>query len=80
MRDRVVRRFDVDRFAIDEDLTTVGGVETVCDPHCRRLTGAILADDGMDRSRLNDDVDVVVSQNIAEAFRYISELEHSEVL
>jgi hypothetical protein len=34
----------------------------------------------MDRSRLDDDVDVVVSQNIAEAFGDISEFEHSEVL
>ena len=75
-RDRVVRRFDVDLLAIYQDLAAVGGVEAISDSHRRRLTGAILTHDGMDRSRLDDDVDVVVSQNIAEAFRDISEFEH----
>src|SRR5829696_1468364 len=78
--DGVVRRFDVDRLTIDENLAAIGGVETVGDPHRRRLTGAILTYDGMDRSRLNDDVDVVVRKNIAEAFRDVSEFEHPEIM
>src|SRR5689334_17975723 len=74
--DRVVRRLDVARLAVDDDLAAVGGVETVSDTHRRRLTRAILADDGMDRPRLNDYVDMIVSENVAESFSYLSEFEH----
>src|ERR1051326_5912753 len=76
-RDRVVRRLDVTRLAVDDDLAAVGGIKTVSDAHRRRLTRAILADNGMDRPRLNDYVDMVVSKNVAESFRYLSEFEHS---
>src|ERR1044072_6308613 len=73
--DRVVRGIDVLDLPIDEDLATVRGVEPVSDTHRRRLPGAILTDDGMDRPGLNDDVDVVVCAEVAEAFGYLSESE-----
>src|ERR1041384_4054956 len=58
--DRVVRRLDVPHLAVDDDLAAVRSVKPVRDTHRRRLSGAILTDDGVDRPRLNDDVDVVV--------------------
>src|SRR6476661_8317692 len=67
-RDRVVRRLDVTHLVVDDDLAAVGGVETVSDAHRGRLTRAILADDGMNRSRLNDYVDMIVSKNVAKSF------------
>src|SRR4051794_21344971 len=45
-RDRVMRRLDVTYLRIDDDLAAVGSVETVGDPHRRRLSRTILADDG----------------------------------
>src|SRR6185503_16057382 len=75
-RDRVMRRFDVARLAVNYDLAAVGRIKAVSDAHRRRLTRAILTDDGMDRPRLNDDIHIVVSQNIAKSFSNISELEH----
>src|SRR5678815_5392864 len=79
-RDRIVRRLDLAHLAVDNDLAAVGGVKAVSDAHRRRLTGAVLTYDCMNCSRLNDDVDVIVSQYIAEAFCDLSEFEHSEVL
>src|SRR5688500_13962227 len=78
-RDRVVRRLDVAHLPIDEDLTAVSGIKAVSDTHRRRFAGAVLTYDGMDRSGLNDDVDMIVSQHIAEAFCDLSKFEHSEV-
>src|SRR5215813_1581712 len=75
-RDCVVRRFDVTGLTVNDDLAAVGGVKAVSDAHRRRLTRAILADNGMDRPWLNDYVDMVVSKNVAESFRYLSEFEH----
>src|ERR1051325_12202085 len=75
-RDCVVRRFDVARLAVDDDLAAVGGVKAVSDTHRRRLPRAILADDGVNRPRLNDYVDLIVSENVAESFVYLSEFEH----
>ena len=37
------------RLAVDEDLAAVGCVEAVGDAHRRRLAGAVLADDGVNR-------------------------------
>src|ERR1041385_3917796 len=71
-----MRRLDVARLAVDDDLAAVGGVEAVSDAHRGRLARAILADDGMDRPWLNDDVDMVVSENVAESFGDLSEFEH----
>jgi len=78
-RNRVMRRFYVANLAVDDDLAAVGGVEAVSDAHRSGLACTILPHDGMDRSRLDDDVDVIVSQHIAEAFCYFAEFQHSEV-
>src|SRR5689334_6561826 len=77
-RDRVVWRANVAHLAVHYDLTGIGSVETVSDTHRRRFPGAVLAHDGVDRSRLYDDVDMIVSQHIAKAFGYLSEFKHSE--
>src|ERR1041384_3646581 len=73
---RVVRGLDVAGLAVADALAAVGRVETVSDTHRRRLPRAILADDGMNRPRLNDYVDMIVSENVAESFGYLSEFEH----
>src|SRR5678815_3152829 len=75
--DRVVGRLDVAHLAVDENLSAVGGVETVSDAHRGRLSRAVFSYDGMNGSGLDDDVDLVVSQNVAEAFGDLSEFEHS---
>jgi hypothetical protein len=62
--------------AVNNDLATVGGVKAVSDTHRRRLTRTILTDDGMNRPRLNDYVDMIISENVAKSFRYLSEFEH----
>src|SRR5690348_9582682 len=76
--DRVMWRTNVAYLAVDDDLAGVGSVETVGDTHRRRLAGAVLAHDGVDRSRLYDDVDLIVGQYVAEALAYLSEFKHSE--
>src|SRR5215213_1016010 len=73
-RDRIVRRLDIAHLAVYEDLSTVGAVEAVGDTHRRRFSGAVLAHNCMDRRGLNDDVDVIVGEYIAESFGYLSEL------
>src|SRR5215467_10891771 len=70
-RDCIMRRTDVAHLALNYDLTGIGSIETVSDTHRRRLARAVLAHDGMDRSRLYDDVDMIVGQNIAEALSYL---------
>src|ERR1041384_103626 len=74
-RDCVVRRFDVARLAVDDDLAAVGGVKAVSDAHRRRLTSAILTDNGMDRPRLNDNIHIIVSEYVPKSFSNIPELE-----
>ena len=79
-RNRIVRRFDVTYLAVDENLAAIGGVKAVSDAHRRRLPSAVLADDGMDRPRLNDDIDVIVGEYVAEPFCDLSEFEHEREL
>ena len=49
--DRLARATDAHGFAVDADLAGVGLVEAVEDRHQRRLAGAVLADDAVDRCR-----------------------------
>ena len=65
--DRLARGADADRLAVDADLAGVGFVEAVEDRHQRRLAGAVLADDAVDDAALDDEIDVVVGVNRAEA-------------
>ena len=66
-RDRVRRRADRDRLAVDADLAGIRLVEAVEDRHQRRLAGAVLADDAVDRAALDREVHVLVGVNLAEA-------------
>ena len=61
------RRADADRLAVDADLAGVGVVEAVEDRHQRRLAGAVLADDAVDDAALDDEIDVLVGVDRAEA-------------
>ncbi len=65
--DRLARGADAHRLAVDADFAGVGFVEAVEDRHQRRLAGAVLADDAVDDAALDDEVDVLVGVNRAEA-------------
>ena len=75
-RDRVVRPLDAAALAVDENLAAVGRVEAVGDAHGRRLSRAVLADDGVNGAGLDRDVDVVVGEDAAEALGDVSQLKH----
>ena len=45
--------FDLDLLAVEEDLAAVGPHDAGEDLHQRRLAGAVLADDGVDRAALD---------------------------
>jgi hypothetical protein len=64
--DGVVRRLNVPRLAVHHDFARVGRVEAIGDAHHRRLPRPILAHDGVNRPRLDLDVDVVVGEHVAE--------------
>ncbi len=66
-RDGVVGRADRRRLAADADLAAVGLVEAVEDRHQRRLAGAVLADDAVDRAAGNLEVNVAIGVDRAEA-------------
>ena len=65
--DRLARGADSDRLAVDADFASVGFIEAVQNRHQRRFAGAVLADDAVDDSALDDEIDVVVGVNRAEA-------------
>ena len=65
--DRFARGADAHRLAVDPDLAGVGFIEAVEDRHQRRLAGAVLADDAVDEAALDDEIDVGVGVNRAEA-------------
>src|SRR5271170_8208511 len=65
--DRLARRADPDRLAVDADLAGVGLVEAVENRHQRRFSGAILADDAVNDAAFDDEIDVIVGVNRAEA-------------
>ena len=65
--DRLARGADPDRLAVDADFAGVGFVEAVENRHQRRFAGAVLADDAVDDAALDDEIDVIVGVNRAEA-------------
>ena len=62
--------------AIDNYLATVRCIKAISDPHRRRLPRPIFTNDGMNRPRLNDNVDIVIGQNRSKPFRDVPEFEH----
>ena len=81
--DGVVGRVDDRRLAADADLAAVGLVEAVEDRHQRRLAGAVLADDAVDRAALDLQMDVAVGMDRAETLVDADQLDcsfrHAEV-
>ena len=65
--DRLARRADPDRLAVDADFAGVGLVEAVENRHQRRFSGAVLADDAVNDAAFDDEIDVIVGVNRAEA-------------
>jgi hypothetical protein len=63
---RVLGRADLDAFAADADLALVGMREPVQDAHQRRLAGAVLAQQSMNRAGREREVDTVVGDDVAE--------------
>ncbi len=68
MADGFARGTDSDRLAIDADFTSVGFIEAVQNRHQRRFASPIFADNPMDDAAFDDQVDVIVGVNGAEAF------------
>ena len=64
--DRVARRAERHRPAVDEDLPVVGLVEPVEDAHQGALAGAVLAEQGVDLARGQREVDAVVGDDARE--------------
>ena len=65
--DRFARGADPHRLAIDADFARVGFIEAVEDRHQRRFAGPVFADDAVDDSALDREIDVIVGVNRAEA-------------
>ena len=66
-RDRVARRAERDRLAVDQDLARVRPVEPGEDVHQRALAGAVLAEQRVDLAAAQVEVDAVVRQHAGEA-------------
>ena len=77
--DRGSRRVDRHFLAVQEDLALVRVVEPVEDAHERRLAGAVLAEQGMDLTTDELEVDVVVGERTREALRDSAHLENQRV-
>jgi hypothetical protein len=77
--DRGVRRVDLDRPAVEQDLPLVLRVEAVEDVHERRLARAVLAEQRVHLAFAQVEVDVVVGEDAREAFRDSAQLEDRRV-
>jgi hypothetical protein len=69
---RIVERHDP---AVDDDLALVGLVEAIEDVHQGRLAGAVLAEQGVDLARLDDQADVLVRDDSRESLGDPAQLE-----
>ncbi|GAA0402473.1 hypothetical protein GCM10009541_51970 [Micromonospora gifhornensis] len=65
-RDGVGRPTQLQRLAVDQDLALVGLVEPIEHVHQGRLASTVLAEQGVNLSRLHRQVDVVVGDQITE--------------
>ena len=61
--------------AVDDDRALVGPVRAVEGLHQRRLAGAVLADDGVDRAGADREVDAVVGDDAGEALDDVAQLD-----
>ena len=68
-------RAEVLLLAVDEDRALVGLVGAVQRLHQRRLAGAVLADDGVDRAAADLEVDAVVGDDAGEALDDVAQLD-----
>ena len=74
-------RAETRRLAVDQDLALVRLEEPVEDVHQRGLAGAVLAEQAVDLTRLDGQVDVVVGDERAEALGDAAQFEpHSTLL
>src|SRR5690242_15631521 len=73
--DRIERRANVASLIVNEDLAAVGTIEAVRNAHGRRFAGAVFADDRVDGSGGDGDVEVIVRQDVAEALADVTQLE-----
>jgi len=67
--DRVLRRPDRHRAAVDQDLALVRLHQPVKDVHQGRLAGAVLTEQGSDLAGLDGQVDVIIGDQAAEVLR-----------
>ena len=73
--DRGRRGAEVLHLAVDEDRALVGLMGAVQRLHQRRLAGAVLADDGVDRAAADLEVDAVVGDDAGEALDDVAQLD-----
>ena len=66
-RDRILGAVDLALLAVDPDDPPIGLVEAVEDVHQRRLAGAVLADDAVDRAGGDPQIDAPVGVDRPEA-------------
>ena len=71
-----LRRAELGRLAVDQDLALVGPVEAVEDVHQRRLAGAVLAEERVHLALAQVEVDAVVRDDAGEPLRDPAELEN----
>ncbi len=62
----ILARPDCHRFAVNSDLSLIGGVETIEDRHQGRLAGAVFANDAVDCALGHGQVDILVGVDLTE--------------
>src|SRR5215469_15239336 len=72
--DRVFRRADPKWLVVDEDLALIRLNETIEDVHQGGLAGAVLAEQRPDLTRLDHQVNVIISYEAAETLRDAAQL------
>src|SRR5271166_2823038 len=65
--DRLARGADSNALSVDANFAGVGFIEAVENRHQRRFSSPVLADDAVDEAALDDEIDVLVGVNRAEA-------------
>ena len=78
--DRGLRRAELGRLAVDQDLALVRPVEAVEDVHQRRLAGAVLAEQRVHLALAQVEVDAVVRDDAGEALRDPTKLENGPLV